>query len=124
MRWVNVRKQALAALAATVVVASIVLLPAQAPASSHVITGSCTNGCRWRPQTRRIRRGGRIVWRVPAGDTRHSVTAFRAGGSRRWSKDTDIAPGRRTSHVFRRTGTYRFLCKYHPPMRGYVRVIR
>jgi plastocyanin len=67
--------------------------------------------------------GSKIVWRVPTGDTRHNVTGFRARGSRRWTKNTDIVPGGKTGRVFRRRGIYRFFCAFHPTtMRGYVRV--
>jgi plastocyanin len=125
MNVARVRKSAAWGLVVALTVASVVLLPAVAPARTRVITGSCVNGCSWKPAVRRIRVGSRIVWRVPNGDTRHNVTAFRARGSRRWTKDTDIAPGSRTGRTFRRPGLYRFLCEYHPTtMRGYVRVTR
>jgi plastocyanin len=125
MSVARVRKPAAGLLVIAVAVASVVLLPDVAPARTRVIAGSCANGCRWNPAVRRIQVGSRIVWRVPSGDTRHNVTAFRARGSRRWVKNTDISPGGRTGRTFRRPGVYRFLCDLHPTtMRGYVRVTR
>jgi plastocyanin len=125
MSVARVRKPAAWFLVMALAVGSVVLLPAVAPARTKVITGSCVIGCRWSPSVRRIRVGSRIVWRVPSGDTRHNVTAFRARGSRRWTKDTDIPTGAKTGRTFRRRGVYRFLCEYHPTtMRGYVRVTR
>lgn len=125
MSVARVRKPAALLLVSALVVGTVVLLPNVAPARTKVITGSCVNGCTWKPSIRRIRVGSRIVWRVPGGDTGHNVTAFRARGSRRWTKNTDVSPGGRTGRTFRRPGVYRFLCDIHPTtMRGYVRVTR
>jgi plastocyanin len=108
-----------------VAVASVLMLPAAAPAATRTITGSCSAGCKWRPRVRWIKRGGTIVWQVPDGDREHNVTAFQSGGSRAWTKNTDIDPGTSTSRRFWKAGVYRFFCEYHPAtMRGFIRVTR
>jgi plastocyanin len=89
------------------------------------IIGSCTGGCTWKPSFKRIAKGKRVVWKVPAGDTRHTVTAYRASGSRRWSFNVTLDPGEHVTKRFRRRGLYRYLCTIHPTtMRGTIRVHR
>jgi plastocyanin len=123
MSFAPVRRSAAWSVVVAIAVGSVMLIPAAAPARTKVIAGTCANGCKWSPNARRIRAGSKIVWKVPIGDIRHNVTAYRARGSRRWTKDTDIAPGGKTARVFRRPGTYRFLCDLHPTtMRGRIRV--
>jgi plastocyanin len=124
MRFARVRIPAAWSVVAAVAVGSVMLIAAPAPARTKVISGTCAIGCKWSPNVRQIRAGSKIVWKVPFGDTRHNVTAYRARGSRRWLKNTDIAPSGKTGHVFRRPGTYRFLCDLHPTtMRGRIRVV-
>lgn len=123
MSFARLRRPAAWSVVIALAAGSVMLMPAAAPARTKVISGSCANGCKWNPSVRKIRAGSKIVWSVPAGDTRHDVTAFRAQGSKRWTKNTDIAPGGKTGRVFRRRGIYRFFCAFHPTtMRGYVRV--
>ena len=106
--------------------AALVALPALsgvAGAAPVKIVGSCVGGCTWKPSLRRIHRGQRVVWRVPAGDTTHTVTAYRARGSRRWRFNVTLSPGESVRHRFRRRGLYRFVCTIHPTtMKGRVRV--
>jgi plastocyanin len=109
---------------AAIAVTALMLLPAMAPAATKRITGTCASGsCLWKPSKRSIPRGDKIVWRVPSDGVEHSVTAIQAKGSRRWTKDIDLHPGEKTSKLFRRAGTYRFKCEYHPStMRGAIKV--
>ena len=124
MRFARVRRPTAWSIVAALAVGSVMLIAPPAPARTKVISGICATGCVWFPNVRRIRAGSKIVWKVPVGDTRHNVTAYRARGSRRWTKDTDIVPGGKTGHVFRRPGTYRFLCDLHlTTMRGRIRVV-
>jgi plastocyanin len=71
------------------------------------------------PATVRIRRNGRVTWRFRDA-VRHDVTST---GTRRFRR----IPARRTGNVsrrFRRTGTYRYICRIHPNMTGRVVVTR
>jgi plastocyanin len=124
MMLAGLRKPGVWALVAAIAVAALVLLPTIAPAATKRITGTCASGtCLWKPSKRSILKGDKIVWRVPIDGVEHSVTAIRAKGSRRWTKDIDLHPGEKTSKVFRRAGTYRFKCEYHPStMRGSIKV--
>jgi plastocyanin len=59
----------------------------------------------WRPGSRSIAKGDRIVWTNPTGKA-HTVTSY--SGS--WDKNSVVKPGERTSKRFRKAGTYRFRC--------------
>ena len=50
----------------------------------------------WMPDFRHIIKGNRFRWTNPTGNN--------------WSKNTAIAPGERTSKVFRSTGSYLYRC--------------
>ena len=60
--------------------------------------------------------GDAIVW-INRDIFRHSATA--AGHF-----DVDLPPGSRRRMVLRRPGAFGFVCKYHPGMKGIVRVSR
>ena len=60
---------------------------------------------KWMPDFRHIIKGNRIRWTNPT-DTTHRVVAY----SNNWSKNTAIAPGERTSKVFRSAGEYLYRC--------------
>jgi plastocyanin len=124
MRLGGLRKPGVWALVATVAVAALVLLPRIAPAATKRITGTCASGtCRWKPRWQSITKGNKIVWRVPSDGVTHTVTAYRARGSKEWAKNVTLDPGEKTGKVFRRAGTYRFKCTIHPStMKGYVKV--
>lgn len=67
------------------------------------------------PATVRVRKGGTVTWRF-RDIARHDVTPR---GERRFTR----IRARRTGSVtrrFRRTGTYRYVCKLHPGMTGRV----
>ena len=112
--------------AAAVGAAAVLLFPALAPAAPKAIGTSCASGaCKWKPRSRTIRVGHRVVWRAAAGGPEHNVTAIVRNGSKSWTKNTDIQPGASTTHRFRRTGTFWFRCKYHPAtMKGFIKVVR
>jgi plastocyanin len=102
---------------------TLVLLPATSLGARRKFTGACGgSGCAWTPTVRRIHRGDKIVWRVPAGDTTHTVTARKKG--RNWSKDVTLAPGEKTTKRFRRKGVFYFKCTIHQGMNGKIRVRR
>jgi plastocyanin len=68
-------------------------------------TGDSPTTFEWMPDFRHITKGNRIRWTNPTGAT-HRVVAY----SNNWSKNTAIAPGERTSKVFRQTGEYLYRC--------------
>ncbi len=83
------------------------VLPAQSLADTFRFraAGSESEGWRWRPGTRHINKGDRVVWKNPT-DKRHTVTAY----GRKWRKDTGLSPGERTAKKFRRKGRFKFRC--------------
>ncbi|CAN5665985.1 hypothetical protein BH24ACT26_BH24ACT26_03850 [soil metagenome] len=105
-----------------VVVAGAVLVARPTPSrgARARFTGVCSPTCVWSPTFRRVKRGDRVVWRVPFGDRDHNVKSRRKGSA--WRKNVRLSPGERTSKVFRRRGTYFFKCTLHPGMKGKVRV--
>ena len=69
----------------------------------------------WKPLSRTIAKGDRIVWTNPT-DRTHTVTAY----SGPWDKDTSVPSGERTAKRFRKAGTYKFRCtiKGHSAVSG------
>jgi plastocyanin len=59
-----------------------------------------------------------VTWRWNDGRTRHNV---RSVGTRRFKSSTLKATGTHRV-VFRRSGTYKYVCTVHPGMDGAVRV--
>lgn len=116
----STRTRATALVTAAVAAAGLALMPTDALAVKRRIVGTC-GPCVWTPKTRTVQRGTKIVWKVPAGDVAHTVTAYRRN-SKRWSKNVVVRPGQRTAKVFKRRGLYRFKCVFHPGMTGSVRV--
>ena len=110
------------ALVVVVAASLLVAFPAPSHGARARFTGTCGAGCVWQPRVRRIRRGDRIVWRAD-NTAPHTVKSVPRRG-RRWRKFTRLAPGERTSRVFRRAGTYYFRCTLHPGMNGRIRVRR
>ena len=109
-----------AVVAAAVAVTGVALLPTSALALKRRIVGTCAP-CHWTPRSRTVARGTKIVWKVPAGDVAHTVTAYRSN-SKKWVKNVTIGPGQKTSKVFKKRGLYRFKCRFHPGMNGSIRV--
>ena len=68
------------------------------------------------PAPANIRRGDTIVW-VNRDIFRHTATA------RDKSFDVDLPPSSRRAMVVRSSGAIAFICKYHPGMRGVLRVV-
>ncbi len=87
---------------------SIALVAFAAPSVADTFRIRATSERTWNPSFRHIHQGDRIVWKNPTS-IRHSVTAY----SGRWSKDTMLSPGERTSFQFRRSGTYEYRCRRH-----------
>lgn len=68
-------------------------------------TGSEAEGWRWKPATRHVAVGDRVVWKNPTDKT-HTVTAYGRG----WKKDVKLSPGESTRKRFRKTGTFKYRC--------------
>lgn len=68
----------------------------------------------FRPRVITIARGTRVRW-VNVGDTAHTTTSTRGI----WDSGL-LAPGESFSRVFRRSGTFRYVCTVHSSMTGKV----
>jgi plastocyanin len=85
---------------------ALVTVFAMAPAanSAVVVKGS---GTTWRPKATNISTGTKVVWKAVSGS--HTVTAYKGA----WSKNTTIAQGTSTSFTFKKSGVYKFRCRFH-----------
>ncbi|MDQ4095859.1 MAG: hypothetical protein M3174_06630 [Actinomycetota bacterium] len=98
-------------LVVTGVLAGVFLLPTASLGDTFNVRA--TEDDTWRPATREIHRGDKVVWRNPTDDL-HNVTAY---GSN-WDKSSNLAPGTTTSKRFRRRGTYKYVCTIHGQVEG------
>jgi len=87
------------------VVALVALVVLAGPSPADTFRVKATSERTWNPAFRHISKGDRIVWKNPTSGT-HTVTAY----SGRWSKNTTLPAGERTSFRFRRTGSYKYRC--------------
>lgn len=93
-------------IAAVASIAALLLTSAESIAATKRIRAVGSPGSfAWEPTGRTIVKGDKIVWRNDT-DYQHTVTAWKG----RWSKDSRIEPGQRTSKVFKKTGVFRFRC--------------
>lgn len=67
------------------------------------------------PLPAQLRKGDAIVW-VNRDFLRHSATAADR------SFDADLPAGAKVKTVLKQSGTVRFVCRYHPGMRGTLQV--
>jgi plastocyanin len=86
--------------------------PAAAAPRTHVVV---IDKMKFGPAPAGLRRGDRIVW-INRDMFRHTATAANK------SFDFDLPPASRRTVVVRSLGTVRFTCRYHPAMRGVLRV--
>jgi plastocyanin len=84
----------------------------QIPAQTHVVV---IDKMKFGSLPAKLRRGDTIVW-VNRDIFRHSATAANR------SFDVDLPPSVRRTMVLRSAGVFAFTCKYHPGMRGVLRV--
>ena len=105
---------ALAASAATSLLLSTPVVAAAAPqtARTHVIV---IDKMKFGPAPRTIRQGDTILW-VNRDLFRHTATATNK------SFDVDLPAGTQKRMVLRSAGSIPFICKFHPGMRGVLRV--
>ena len=67
------------------------------------------------PLPAQLHKGDTIVW-VNKDFLRHTATAADH------SFDVDLQPGAKGAMVLRKSGSFRFVCRYHPGMRGVLEV--
>jgi plastocyanin len=72
---------------------------------------------KFNPSTVTIKPGGKVTW-TNDDSVGHDVTAdgFNSGGA------GNISSGSTFSHVFKKPGTYKYVCSVHPGMEGTVKV--
>jgi plastocyanin len=86
--------------------------PAAAAPQTHVVV---IDKMKFLSVPAKVRAGDVIVW-VNRDMFRHTATA------RNGSFNVDLAPGARGKTAVRSSGAISFFCKYHPGMRGVLRV--
>ena len=100
------------ALAASIAASLLLSMPAAAAPQTHVIVMA---KMKFGPAPAKVRPGDTILW-VNRDPVRHTATAADK------SFDVDLPAGARKSMVIRNSGTFSYICKYHPGMRGVLRV--
>lgn len=85
---------------------------AAAPHSYTVVMDKLKFG----PLPAQLRKGDTIIW-VNKDMFRHTATA-----TDHHSFDVDLMPGKAAKMVLNKTGTFPFICRYHPNMRGVLQV--
>ncbi len=90
----------------TLLIVGLFLLPSASLGDSFSVRA--TDDDTWRPATREIHKGDKVVWRNPS-DSPHNVTAY---GSN-WDKSSALPEGATTSKRFRKAGTYKYVCTFH-----------
>ena len=81
---------------------------------THTVTVDATN---YRPASLTIAAGDVVVW-VNKDIIPHTATQARKGGFDSGS----IEPGASWKHTFEAAGENRYVCRFHPAMRGSIRV--
>ena len=100
------------ALAASVAASLTAAPPAAAAPQTHVVV---IDKMKFGPLPAQIRRGDAILW-VNRDMFRHTATASNG------SFNVDLLPGAKGKTIVTSPGTVAFVCKYHPGMRGVLRV--
>jgi plastocyanin len=101
-----------AAAAALGLVMGISSVATGAAATVRMSDGPGTDQNYYRPQTVRVQKGTRVVWRNN-GSRPHTTTSN--GGL--WDSGT-LQPGQKYARKFRKVGTFRFHCEIHDGMTG------
>lgn len=110
MKRITRRRAAALAAAAPAALAGAVLAT-RAAAATHTVT---IRNRRFRPETITIKAGDTVVWENNDG-LEHTATAK----DKSWS--TKSLPGGASGAItFPQKGTYAYICKWHPTMRGKV----
>jgi len=97
-------------------VAALLLLTPQAEAApqKYVVV---IDKMKFGPVPQRIKAGDTIVW-INRDMFRHTATATNG------AFNIDLPPGAKGQTVVRKAGVIPFICKYHPAMRGVLKVAK
>jgi plastocyanin len=106
------RAQRPIALIASTAASLLLSTPAAAAPQTHVVA---MDKMKFGPVPANLRRGDTILW-VNRDMVRHTATAANK------SFDVDLPPKTRKRTTVRASGSIAFICKYHPGMRGMLRV--
>jgi plastocyanin len=106
------RAQRPLALIASTAASLLLSTPAAAAPQNHVVV---IDKMKFGPVPANVRRGDTILW-VNRDIVRHTATAANK------SFDVDLPPKTRKRMTVRASGSIAFICKYHPGMRGMLRV--
>ena len=100
------------ALIASTAASLLLTTPAAAAPQTHVIV---IDKMKFGPAPAKVRKGDTILW-VNRDIFRHTATAANK------SFDVDLPPKKQKRMAVRASGSIAFICKYHPGMRGVLRV--
>lgn len=100
--------------AASIGAALLCAAPAPATAAPHTYT-VVIDKLKFGPLPPQLRKGDSIVW-VNRDMFRHSATAADH------SFDVDLMPGKAGKMTLTKSGSFPFICRYHPNMRGVLQV--
>jgi plastocyanin len=106
------RAQRPLALIASTAASLLLSMPAAAAPQTHVVI---MDKMKFGAVPTNIRKGDTILW-VNRDLFRHTATAANK------SFDVDLPPKTQKSMIVRTSGSIAFICKYHPGMRGVLRV--
>jgi plastocyanin len=87
--------------------------PTTAKAKTHRVS---MKDKKYAPATLTIKPGETVVWK---NDDEHDHTVIADDKS---FKSGNISPGDDFEHTFKKAGTFKYACKYHPRMKGTVTV--
>jgi plastocyanin len=100
--------------AAAAALLSLIPPPAAAAPQTHVVT---MDKMRFGPLPAGVKVGDTILW-VNRDMFRHTANAVNG------AFNIDLMPGARGRTVVRKAGATSFVCKYHPGMRGVLRIAK
>jgi plastocyanin len=95
-----------------VVAALLLAAPAEAAPRTHVIV---MEKMKFQSVPASVRRGDTILWEN-RDMFRHTATA------KNGAFNVDLAPGAKGKTIIQKSGALAFVCKYHPGMRGVLKV--
>jgi plastocyanin len=96
---------------------AVLLLGTTAAAAAPRSYTVMIDGMKFGPVPATLKIGDRIIW-INRDIFQHSATATDR------SFDVDLKPGAKAITVLKSTGPIAFICKYHPGMRGVLKVVR
>ena len=94
--------------ALTIAVSMVVAFGGAAQAATVVKA----SGTSFRPRSLSVAAGTKVVWKAVSGS--HTVTAYKG----RWTKNSGLPNGGKTSFTFSNPGTYKYFCRFHGSVSG------